>query len=130
MLKTFSKHISFIILLCLGFFLIPSLSYACAKKTANTEQKSCSKDQYSKSEHKSRCKNQSCTKCNDGHDCNGKCKQSSCKCSTSSSSLSLPILVDIKTENHFAEIKTQKFGFKQTYYSSGYHSFWQPPKIG
>ena len=130
MLKNLSKHISFVILLCLGFFLMPNITYACAKKAVKTEQKSCSKEQSKKSEDKISCKDKSCEKCNDGHGCNGKCKHSSCKCSISSSSFGLPILIDIKTENQFAEIKTQKFGFKQAYYSSGFHSFWQPPKIG
>ena len=129
MLKNLSKHISFVILLCLGFFLMPSISYACAKKTTKTEQKSCSKDQSAKAEHKSSCKDKSCKKCKDGHDCDGNCKHSSCGCSTSSSSVSLPIPVDLKTAAPFAETKKQKFGFKEAYYSSGYSSIWQPPKI-
>ena len=86
MLKNLSKHISFVILLCLGFFLMPSISYACAKKTTKTEQKSCSKDQSAKAEHKSSCKDKSCKKCKDGgHDCNSNCKHGSCGCSISSS---------------------------------------------
>lgn len=129
MLKNLSKHISVVILLCMGFFLVPSISYGCAKKLAKTEQNSNSKDQFYKAEIKDCCKTKSCKRDKDHNDCSGKCKHSSCKCSTSSSSLSLPTLVNIKTENHFAEIKTQKFGFKQAYYSSGYYSFWQPPKI-
>jgi hypothetical protein len=43
--------------------------------------------------------------------------------------LCLPIPIDLKTANPFAEIKKQKFGFKEAYYSSGYSSIWQPPKI-
>ena len=129
MLKNLSKHISFVILLCLGFFLMPSISYACAKKTANTEQKSCSKDQSAKAEHKSSCKDKSCKKCKDGHDCDGNCKHSSCGCSTSSSSVNLQIPIDLKITHPFGETKKQKFGFKQAYYSSGYSSIWQPPKI-
>lgn len=128
MLKNLSKHISFVILLCLGLFLIPSISYACAKKSTKTEQASCSKEQSEKSHHKDGCKTKSCKNCDD-KDCSGKCKHSSCGCSTSSSSLSLPIPFDLKGTNHFAEIKKQKFGFKQAYYSSGYSSIWQPPKI-
>ena len=129
MLKNLSKHISFVILLCLGFFLMPSISYACAKKTTKTEQKSCSKDQSAKAEHKSSCKDKSCKKCKDGHDCDGNCKHSSCGCSTSSSSLSIPIPTDLKVTTPFVETKKQKFGFKQAYCSSGYSSIWQPPKI-
>lgn len=129
MLKNFSKHISFVILLCLGFFLMPGVSYACAQKSTNVEQKSCSKEQSKKSEHKSSCKDKTCKNCKNGHDCDGNCKHSSCRCSTSTSSLSLPTPIDLKITNPFAETKKQKFGFKQAYYSSGYYSIWQPPKI-
>ena len=129
MLKNLSKNISFVILLCLGFFLMPSISYACAKKTAKTEQKSCSKEKSEKSQHKDSCKDKSCKKCKDGHDCDGNCKHGSCGCSTSSSSVSLQIPIDLKVTTPFAETKKQKFGFKQAYYSSGYSSIWQPPKI-
>ncbi len=129
MLKNLSKHINWIFFLCLGFFLVPSISYACAKKTANSEQKSCPKDQSAKAEHKSSCKDKSCKKCKDGHNCDGNCKHGSCGCSASSSSVSLTIPLDLKVTNPFAEIKKQKIAFKQTYYSSGYSSIWQPPKI-
>lgn len=101
---------------------MPSISYACAKKTAKTEQKSCSKEKSEKSHHKENCK--------DGHDCGGECNHSSCRCSTSSSFVSLPIPFDLKVTDPFADTKKQKFGFKQAYYSSGYSSIWQPPKIG
>ena len=129
MLKNLSKHISFVILLCLGFFLMPSISYACAKKVAKTEQASCSKEQSERSEHKSSCKDKSCKKCKDGHDCGGNCKHSSCRCGASTTSLNLPIVIELKAKNLFAAAKKQKFGFKQAYYSSGFFSIWLPPKI-
>lgn len=129
MLKTLNKHISFIILLCLGFFLTPSINYACTKNAAKTEQKSSSKDQSKKAEKKDCCKTNSCKKDKDHNDCDGKCKHSSCRCGTSFPSVSLPIPIDLKTTNHFAETKKQKFGFKHAYYSSGYSFIWQPPKI-
>ncbi|WP_262152769.1 hypothetical protein [Chryseobacterium foetidum] len=125
-----SKHISFIVLLCMGFFLMPSISYACAKKTAETEQKSYSKDKSEKSGHKDSCNKKSCKKCKDRHNCGDNCKHSSCRCSASSTSFGLPMPIDLKTEIRFAEIKQQKFGFNQAYYSSGFSSVWQPPKIG
>jgi len=128
-LKTFSKHISFIILLCLGFFLIPSLSYACAKKSTQAEYKSSLKDQIPKIERTDNCKTKPCENCND-NDCTGNCKHSCCRCITSSPAFSLPTLIYFKVTNLFAETKKQKFNFKQAYYSSGYSSIWQPPKIG
>jgi len=129
-LKTLSKHISFVILICLGFLLIPSTTYACTKKTTKTDLKSVSKSQFHKAEIKDCCKAKSCKRDKNHNDCSGKCKHSSCRCSTFSSSLSLPIPFYLKNENQFVEIKQQKFDFKQAYYSSGFSSIWQPPKIG
>lgn len=129
MLKNLSKHISVVILLCMGFFLVPSISYGCAKKLAKTVQNSNSKDQFYKAEIKDCCKTKSCKRDKDHNDCSGKCKHNSCRCSTSSSSSSLPIPIYIRNENHFFEIKQQKFDFKQAYHSSGFSSIWQPPKI-
>lgn len=36
----------------------------------------------------------------------------------------------LKIKNHFIEETKLKFSFSQTYYSSGFSSIWQPPKIG
>ena len=129
MLKNFSKHISLVFLLALGFFLMPSVGYACAKKSVKIEQTSCSKDQSKKAEQKECCKTKTCKKNKNHNDCNGKCKHSSCSCSTASSSFSLPIPIDLRTKNHFAKIKKQRFDFKQANYSSCYFSIWLPPKI-
>lgn len=129
MLKTLGKHISFVFLLCLGFFLAPSITYACAKKTAHKEHQSCSKEKSEKCHHKESVNDKSCKKCKDGHDCGGNCNHSSCRCSTSSSFVSLPIPIVLKLTHPFAETKKRNFGFKQVYYSSDYASIWQPPKI-
>lgn len=123
-MKNWSRPINFVILLCLGFFLIPSIAFACAKKTTQTEQESCPKEQSSKAEKKDCCK-----KGNDHKGCDSKCKHSSCSCSTSLSFLGLPITTDLKSKKHFTALKKQKFGFKQAGYSSGYLFIWQPPKI-
>lgn len=129
MLENWSKHICLVILLGLGFVLMPGISYACAKKSTKAEQVYCSKDPSKKTEQKECCKTKTCKKDKNQDDCGGKCKHSSCSCSTSSSSLSLPVLIDLKTKDLFAETKKLKFGFTQAYYSSGYFSIWLPPKI-
>ena len=128
MLKNFSKHISFVILFCLGFFLMPGISYACAKKSTKTEQSSCSNEKSKKSEHKKGCKNKSCKKCKSDN-CGGGCSHSTCRCGASTTSLSLPAVIELRAKNHFAAAKKQKFAFKEAYYSSGFFSIWLPPKI-
>ncbi|RTZ49976.1 hypothetical protein EJ377_07635 [Chryseobacterium arthrosphaerae] len=102
-MKNFKKHISFVILLCVGFFLVPSISYACAKKR-RTQNKILLKR---KSKYKEICKDKSCKKCKDGHDCGDDCNHSSCRCSTSSSFVSLPIPIDLKVTDPFAETKSK-----------------------
>lgn len=128
-LKNWGKHICLVILLGMGFLLMPGFSYACAKTATKTEQTSCSKDQNKKAGQKECCKVKSCKKDKNHKDCSGKCKHSSCSCSTSSSSFSLPAPFDLETKTHFTKTKKQKFGFKQALYFSGYFSTWLPPKI-
>ncbi|SHK03362.1 hypothetical protein SAMN05444371_0881 [Epilithonimonas mollis] len=129
MLTNLRIYTSVITLFCLGFFLIPIQSYACSKKSTSTEKKSCSEEKSDKLHDKDSCKHKSDKKCNDGNDCDGNCKHSSCRCSTSSSFVSLLIPIDLNITDPFAENKKQKFGFEQAYYSLGYSSIWQPPKI-
>ena len=130
MLKNLSVHIGIIIFFCLGFFLIPNQSYACAKHSAKTEKTSCSKTKSKDSKEKDCCKTKSCKKSREdkGH-CSGNCKDQSCHNSNSYSSMGLPVVLEIKSKDYFAEAKKQKFGFKETYYSSGYSFIWLPPKI-
>jgi hypothetical protein len=61
--------------------------------------------------------------------CGGGCSHSSCRCGASITSLSLPVIIELKAKNQFAASKKQKFGFKEAYYSSGFFSIWLPPKI-
>lgn len=124
-----SKHICLVILLNLGFVLMPGISFACTKKTTKIEQGYCSKDRSSKTDHKNICNDKSCKKCKDVHDCSGKCKHNSCRCSNFLSSIGIQIPIDLKMSSLFSLAKKQKFSFKQAYYCSGYSSIWQPPKI-
>jgi len=61
--------------------------------------------------------------------CGGGCSHNSCRCGASITSLSLPVIIELKAKNQFAAGKKQKFGFKEAYYSSGFFSIWLPPKI-
>lgn len=131
-MKNLIKHIGFTILLCLVFIVIPNNTYACAKKATGTEKKCCLQKTSVKTEEKSCCKTKKCKKDKSLSDCNGTCSDSSCKCGTGTS-LSLfgvPVRSYFITKDHFADTEKQNFDFKNTYYSSGYFSIWQPPKIG
>lgn len=128
-MKVFSKHISLVILLCLGFFLLPNITFACAKTTTKVEQKSCSKHKSIKSSKHDCAQDKSCCADKQHKKCGSNCQHNSCKCSTTVSSLNLPVYITFSSKQVFVETKKQKFGFNQTYYSSDISSIWQPPKI-
>ena len=118
-LKNYRIHIGILTLFCLVFFMMPSQSYACSKNSTKTEQSFCSKEKSKKSEHKKGFKSKSCKKC----------KSDKCRCGALTTSLNVPTVIELKTKNHLAAAKKQKFGFKEAYYSSGFFSIWLPPKI-
>jgi hypothetical protein len=47
---------------------------------------------------------------------------SSCRCGASTTSLSVPTVIELKQKITF-EAKKQKFGFKEAYYSSAFSPF-------
>jgi len=111
-------------------FLVPSLSFACTNKNVKKDETLGYKCQISTFSEKFCCQSGFCKKDRDHNDCNGKCKHNSCRCGTVISLAGLPVMSDLKIKNHFIEEKKLKFSFSQTYYSSGFSSIWQPPKIG
>ena len=115
-----------IIILTLGFFMLPTLSYACGTKT---EKSCCKKETTSKTEKKDCCNGkQSKDKDNS---CGGKCGHSNC---TSSSTVNFSMIstYEINFKNNsfdFSEEKS-KFYHSKTCISSGFYSIWLIPKIG
>lgn len=63
-------------------------------------------------------------------DCSNKCKHNSCRCCASCPTVSLVALAcDLKVINQALAIEKQQIGYKQSNYSFGFISIWQPPKI-
>ena len=110
----------------LGFFLTPTLTYACGKPAEKTE-KACCKKETSQTEKKDCCKSHSQNDKNDDG-CGGKCKNPSCHCPTALLTIALPFVTEMKYHNIFLEKVT--IAYTKTYVSSGFHSIWLPPKIG
>jgi hypothetical protein len=114
-----------IIILTLGFFLIPTLSYACGTKS---ESGCCKKETTSKKEKKGSC----CDKHTKDkkNNCDGKCGNKNC--TTSSVNCWLISLNEVEIKNNcfaFAS-KKQKFHYLKTNISPGFYSIWLKPKIG
>jgi hypothetical protein len=114
-----------IIILSLGFFLAPTLSYACKTKT----EKSCCKKETPSKTAKKDCCNSKKTK-DKNNSCEGKCGHSNCTSSTTIN-LSLISTFEIHFNNtHFDfSSEKQKFYNSKTFISSGFSSVWLIPKI-
>lgn len=113
----------------LGFFLIPGEASACSSHTTEVveKDKSCCDDSHH-ANHTSTCKKECCKDKADGDtDCSGNCGQNSCH--SSSPTYLVHDIIDSQKAFLFGDKKSFPL-YKQPYYSSGFHSIWQPPKIG
>lgn len=115
-----------IIILTLGFFFSPTLSYACGTKA---EKSCCKKEITSKTEKKDCCNNKH-SKDKD-KSCGGKCGHSNC---TSSTSINFSIIssyeINFKNNSFNFSKEKSKFYHSKTFISSGFTSIWLIPKIG
>ncbi len=121
-------HIVFLIV-TIGFFLMPSLIYACEMKSGKS---CCSKEMSSSNDKKADC----CKKSNPSeskdkdHDggCNGKCGHSNCV--TTSTQFSVTFFeIKFNNNNFDFSVEKPKFYHSETFISSGFTSVWLPPKI-
>ena len=122
-----TKQISILLIVMLGFFLTPTLTYACGKKTEKTEKSCCEKSPSQTGETKECCKKSHSQDEKDDDGCNGQCGNPSCHCPTINISITLPIFSELKHSVFYVE--KLNFLYTETYISSGFHSIWQPPKI-
>jgi hypothetical protein len=115
-----------IIILMIGFFLAPTLSYASGTKT---EKSCCKKETTSKIEKKDCCNNKHSQE--ENNSCGGKCGHSNC---TSSSTVNFSIVsyyeINFKNNSFDFSIEKSKFHYSKTFISSGFYSIWLIPKIG
>lgn len=113
-----------IIILTIGFFLLPTLNYACGTKP---EKSCCKKERTSKTEKKDCCQGKH-SKDKD-NSCGGKCGHSNCTTSTVNFSLISFYEIEFKNINFDFSCKKSKFYHSETLISSGFTSVWLPPKI-
>ena len=114
-----------ILILTLGFFLSPTLSYACETKTEKT---CCKKETTEKIEKKDCCNNKH-SKDKD-NTCGGKCGHSNCTTSTVNFSLISCYEIEFKNNSFGFSSEKAKFYDGKTFISSGFYAIWLIPKIG
>ncbi len=118
-----------LLIVTLGFFLIPTLTYSCEMKS----KKSCCNKEISSSnkEKMDCCKNNNPSKSNDEKSeggCSGKCGHTNC--TTSSVQFSLTFFeIKFKGNNLEFSEKEQNYFNSETNISSGFSSIWLIPKI-
>jgi hypothetical protein len=121
-----SRTITILFFLFIGIFASSITALACCKSVANKEQASKIHHKESKSVQANCCENQ--TK-GIGHDCNKKCKNHNCDCST----ISIFSFLNkwLKTELIVLTYPIQKrFSlYKPSFYHDVYITIWHPPKI-
>ncbi len=116
-----------LLLITIGFFLMPALATACEMKS---EKPCCKKEISSKSDKKECCKKTSDSK-DKSHDggCNGKCGHSNCV--TPSVQFSAAFFeIKFKNNNFDFSEKEQNYIHSEINLSSGFYSIWLIPKIG
>jgi hypothetical protein len=112
------------LLVVLGFCMMPSMAFACKTKT----EKACCKKESSSKEKKSCCTKEKDSKTKNHDGCSGACKSVSCGCPTIQLGLSV-FFTDLNPQLFSFSSKKQKYYYSEIFISSDFRSIWLPPKI-
>lgn len=117
-----------ILILFLGFFLLPAKTYACG---SDSGKHSCKMEMSSKTKMKTCCCKNSKSKETKGHKgCSGKCGQAMCGVSSVNIGNTTSTVYEM-IQTHFGfSSKKQNFSSLISVPSDGYTSLWLIPKIG
>lgn len=122
------KFYILLIILTLGFFALPTMTYACGTNSVKPEKLSYSPKKNNQSIEKDCCKNHSSKKSEKG--CSGKCKNKSCHCINSCYSFIYASVGLKNISKLFTDSSKQRFYHNESFLSSGFISIWTPPNIG
>ena len=87
-----------LIILTLGFFATPTLTYACGTKSDQTEKSCCKKSETEKDSKKDCCKSHKSKNDKDKNGCDGKCNNSNCSCPTNHCAFTIPFWIETKVK--------------------------------
>ncbi|MEZ0006440.1 hypothetical protein ABH942_001810 [Flavobacterium sp. 28YEA47A] len=117
------RKLYFMLLVMLGIFMMPESSLACGK---TSQKKNCTKEITTSKKHKDTC----CENKDSSHSCKGKCKNTSCVCPVSSVNAVVFMYQEFANNLFPSTEKRLEFYHTEADFASGFHSIWQPPKIG
>jgi hypothetical protein len=112
------------LLVMLGFFMIPSIAFACGTKS---EKACCKKEAASQTKKMACCNKEKNSKSQEG--CNGGCKHVSCTNFVVNLALSSPIYVTVNSQLFSFSSEKQNYYYSEIFISSDFRSIWLPPKI-
>ena len=121
-----SKKFYIVLLVMLGFFMTPSVAFACGTKT---EKACCKKESSSKKDKKECCKKEQSSKKESHEGCSGACKD--VPCSSSTVYIGMTSLFHTELNNQLFSFSTEKqnYYYSEIFISSDFRSIWLPPKI-
>lgn len=121
------KKFYILLIVVLGFFLMPTVTFACEN---NSSKHSSSKETSSKMDKDDCCKDDSHSKTKNHEGCGGKCSHSKCRCASScNTSVSINELNFNRNIFNFFSEKQNFYNYENSI-SSGFNSLWLIPKIG
>lgn len=121
------NKIYIILIVLLGFFLMPGATYACGSGSGGH---SCKMEMSSKTKTKDCCSKSTKSKESKDKDCSGKCGQSMCGVSSVNIGIAAAIYYEIPNAIFSFSEKKQNFSHSVSVPSDGYVSLWLIPKIG
>lgn len=124
------KKYHFILILLLGFLLMPSDVMACGK---SSENHSCKNDITSSKSAKMSCCGTDASPEKDKKDCQGNCDHSDCGCASTCSISPINFGLEVIFQNStisYTLIEKVKFPYSSPSILDGFHSIWLIPKIG
>ncbi|MGM8360423.1 hypothetical protein ACSV4D_00745 [Flavobacterium sp. ARAG 55.4] len=121
------NKIHFILIVLLGFFLMPGSTYACGTDSGNH---SCKMEMTSKTKMKDCCSKKTQSKESKDKGCSGKCGQFMCNVSSVNIAIASSIQYEILNMNFNFSEKKQNFSQAISVPLDGYATLWLIPKIG
>ncbi|PRZ25063.1 hypothetical protein [Flavobacterium granuli] len=119
-----SKKFYILLLVMFGFFMMPSLAFACGTKT---EKACCKKESSSQTETPDCCKKNKKSNESSHSGCDGACKNISCSPVVH---LGLPsVFYEELNQTFLFSKENQNYYYSEIFISSDFRSVWLPPKI-